>query len=139
MGYRFLYLPNAKVEHKSHGSDIKLAFYVELMTKNLLLSLTKNIPLYHLIKHSPELLYGQIYLVCAYGRPFSSIKGYISFILKMPKAIGKRRMMATEISLNNVEIDALLSKVKPSPAFLILLKIRIMGILGKFRNFRVSR
>ena len=44
LGYRYLYIPTAKVLHISHGSGIQNAEHVKLMVRNRLLLFVKNIP-----------------------------------------------------------------------------------------------
>ncbi len=80
LGYRYVYLPTAKVLHKSHGSGIPTALYVKLSTQNRLLIFTRNIPSALLFENALKLLYGQFYFFVAYKSPLNSLKGYGSFI-----------------------------------------------------------
>jgi GT2 family glycosyltransferase len=115
LGYRYLYLPKAKVIHKGHGSNIDFNLYVELITRNRLLLFVKNIPSSLLLRHAPKLLYGQIYFFAAYARPWASIRGYLSFCASLPKTIRKRARILSKVTMNLAEMDRLLGKNPPSP------------------------
>ncbi|MGB5720182.1 MAG: glycosyltransferase family 2 protein, partial [Woeseiaceae bacterium] len=75
MGYRYLYLPSAKVLHKSHGSNLPQAKYIELTMRNRLMLFAKNVPLSLLLRRAPKLIYGQWYFLVAQGRPLAAFKG----------------------------------------------------------------
>lgn len=134
MGYRYLYLPKAKVLHESHGSGIQFARYVELITRNRLLLFTKNIPSSLLLRHVPELLYGQLYFFCAYARPLSSFKGYLSFLAALPAAIRQKRAMKKEFCIDKPEIDVMLSRSAPIPPVSRLVRGHITGALRKLMS-----
>ena len=113
LGYRYLYLPKAKVLHKGHGAGLPHSRYVEMITRNRLMLFAKNMPARLLLRHAAKLLYGQIYFLTAYARPWSSIKGYMSFLVGLPGIMTKRRQTLKEISLSLDEIDKLLNRRAP--------------------------
>jgi GT2 family glycosyltransferase len=134
LGYRYLYLPKAKVLHKGHGASLPHSRYVEMITRNRLLLFAKNIPGRLLLRHAAKLLYGQIYFMAAYARPWSSIKGYLSFLVGIPSIMSKRRQMLKEISLNLDQIDLLLHRRVPSPSIGGLLSAYLSKVVGKTKN-----
>jgi GT2 family glycosyltransferase len=134
LGYRYLYFPKAKVLHKGHGSNIQLSRYVELVTRNRLLLFAKNIPSSLLLKHGAKLLYGQVYFLAAYARPWSSIKGYLSFIAWLPNTVRKRRRALNAMTMEPAEFDPLLGKDRPAPSLSALVSRYFCGLIGKERS-----
>ena len=124
LGYKYLYLPTAKVLHKGHGAALPHSRYVEMMTRNRLLLFAKNIPGKLLLRHAAQLLHGQLYFIIAYARPWSSLKGYLSFIVCLPGVFPKRRQIFRNTSLNPDQIEALLHNGAPCPS--------ASGLLGVF-------
>lgn len=131
LGYRYVYLPKAKVLHKGHGASLPQSRYVEMVTRNRLLMFTKNMPARMLLRHAPRLLYGQVFFMAAYARPWASIKGYLSFILELPHAMPKRRQMLRSTRLTFDEIDALLHKHAPHPPLRGLVSGYISRLVGR--------
>ena len=130
LGYRYLYLPKAKVLHKGHGAGLRHARYVEMITRNRLLLFAKNIPARLLLRHAAKLLYGQIYFMAAYARPWASIKGYLSFLAELPHILSKRRQMLSVTCLTSDEIDFLLHKRALNPSLrslVIRYRCRLIG------------
>ncbi len=136
LGYRYLYLPKAKVLHKGHGAGLQYSRYVEMMTRNRLMLFAKNIPMRLLVRHAAKLFYGQIYFLAAYARPWSSIKGYLSFLVGLPGTVSKRRHMLEEISLSLDQIDALLHSRAPCRSIGELLSGYVSKVVGKTRPAR---
>jgi GT2 family glycosyltransferase len=124
LGYRYLYLPAAKVLHKGHGAGLPHSRYVEMITRNRLLLFAKCIPVRLLLRHATKLLYGQIYFMLAYARPWSSIKGYLSFLAELPGIMPMRRQMLQQTLLTLDQINALLHQRPPSPP--------VRGLLGGY-------
>jgi len=116
LGYRYLYEPRARVQHKGHGSRIPRTNYVELMTRNRLLLFCKNVPLPVLLGHVPQILFGQIHFLIVYGRPWSSLKGYASFVTMLPAVFRKRREIARTMTLDRAAVPALLGNTSPQPS-----------------------
>lgn len=122
-GYRYLYLPAARVLHKGHGAGIPSARYVALATRNRLSLFIKNIPLAHLLHHGPKLLYGQFYFFIAQGHPLASLRGYGSFLLGLPELLQKRKQQMRWLRLENCEIHALLRSAYPEPSLRSCIKM----------------
>jgi GT2 family glycosyltransferase len=116
LGYRYLYEPRAQVQHKGHGSGILRTSYVELMTRNRLLLFCKNVPLALLLRQAPEILFGQIYFLLVYARPWSSLKGYASFMATLPAVCRKRREIARQMTIDRAAVSALLGNTPPQPS-----------------------
>ena len=115
LGYQYIYLPSATLLHKSHGSSIAPDLYIKLITRNRLLMLVKNVPFNLLIKNSWKIIYGQIYFFLVYGKPFVSLKGYLSFLRLLPQCLKKRKKMMPNIKISNDELNNLLHNEKPDP------------------------
>jgi GT2 family glycosyltransferase len=131
LGYRYLYLPKAKVLHKGHGASLPHSRYVELITRNRLLLFAKNIPARLLLRHAAKLLYGQIYFMVVYARPWSSMKGYLSFLAGLPDVMPKRRQMLKETALTMTQIDVLLHRRAPYPSLRGLVSGYISKLIGR--------
>lgn len=106
LGYKSIYLPEAVVWHKGHGSSIQKETYVTYMTRNRVLLFLKNIPLSLLLIKSPLIAAGQVWYFFAYKKPVASIKGYllclllIPHILKMHKFNRKKRKISLTHLMN---------------------------------------
>lgn len=131
LGYRYLYLPAAKVLHKGHGSGTQPGRYVALITRNRLLLFAKNGPASLLLRHAAKLVYGQIYFFAVYARPLSSIKGYWSFLTWLPATITKRRRTLNDATLDHAELDALLGRLHPIPSLSTLAKRYVSRLVGR--------
>lgn len=119
LGYKCMFVPNADVLHKGHGSNLPAGEYIRFVTRNRLMLLGKNIPLSLLVRHFHHLLIGQLDLLIQYRRPFASFIGYLSFLRQIPYVIHERRGILAKKVLSNQEIDQLLD---PSPEGVFLLR-----------------
>ena len=133
-GYRYLYLPTAKVLHKSHGTNIHLSRYVELITRNRLLLFTKNMPISLLIRYFPRLLYGQIYFFLAYARPLASLRGYGSFLYCLPAALRHRRVLQAGACMAPDQWKSWISTERPQPPLSALVTERVCRIYAGIRG-----
>ena len=131
-GYRYLYLPTARVLHKSHGASLPLPRYVELITRNRLLLFTKNVPTSLLLKHLPQLLYGQIYFFLAHARPLASLRGYLSFLRCLSGALRQRQALRTGATPDQWE--TWISNEPPQPPLGALMAGRMRRIYWKVRG-----
>ena len=131
LGYRYLYLPTARVLHKGHGSGLPQGRYVAIITRNRLLLFSKNMPSRLLLRHAAKLLYGQVYFMAAHARPWSSLKGYLSFLAELPDVMAKRRQMRKETRLTLDQIDALLHTRPPQPSLCGLAGRYVFKVLGR--------
>jgi GT2 family glycosyltransferase len=109
LGYRCLYTPTAEVLHQGHGSGLARSHYVYFMTRNRLALLIKNIPLALLLKHSRNLIYGQVYYFLVYKRPFHSLGGTLAFLLALPRILRQRRTIQKRKRVSNQALDTMLS------------------------------
>jgi len=110
LGYRCVFVANATVMHKGHGSNLPTGDYVRFMTRNRLMVLGKNIPFTLLVRHFHHLLIGQLALVIQYRRPFDSIIGYLSFLRQISHVLRERRRILALSRLSVQEIDQLLDR-----------------------------
>jgi GT2 family glycosyltransferase len=134
LGYRYLYLPKAKVLHKGHGASLPHSRYIEMITRNRLLLFAKSMPARLLLRHAAKLLYGQMYFMAAYTRPWSSIRGYLSFLACLPGIMPKRREILRKTSLSLDQIDALLHGRAPHPSMGTLLSGFMCKGIGKTKT-----
>jgi len=124
-GFRYIYVPSAKVLHKGHGSGVAGDYYVFLLTRNRLLVFLKNIPLRLLCIHSARILYGQLYFFIVYRRFLATLKGYCSFLMLFPHVLRERkRILANRQQVQNLS-GSLLKKEfgEPSLCELIFRKL----------------
>jgi GT2 family glycosyltransferase len=115
LGYSYHFEPSAQVLHKGQGSSLPRPDYVRLVTCNRLTLFAKNVPLRLLIKHFPQLAYGQLYFLIAYRHPLHSLAGYARFLLQLPQTSKQRRRIARSRRITPGQIDSLLSLRHPEP------------------------
>ncbi len=130
MGYRYHYLPSAKVLHKGHGSEIHHNRYVELVTCNRLLLFAKNIPASLLLRHAARIVFGQFYFFVIYRRPLASLRGYLCFFAQLPNTLKKRKQVLENSVISTAELDRLLGRDSPRPTLFYLIKRWLSGLLG---------
>jgi GT2 family glycosyltransferase len=138
MGYRYLYLPSAKVLHQGHGSNLPFHRYVEWITRNRLMLFAKNIPASLLLRHAAKLLYGQVYFFVAYGRPWPSLKGYVLFLAALADVLKKRRQILPTIKIDRAELEALLGHDPPMPPLTSIAKRSLSRLLRGKRSVASS-
>jgi GT2 family glycosyltransferase len=124
-GYRYLYAPTANVWHQWSGSRIPRPRYVYLCTRNRLALLLKNIPWWLLLKHSPTLLYGQLYFLLVYKKPFYSLAGMISFTIALPRLLRQRWVIQKRKTISNKVLEAMLSTELGEPALTEIIKAKL--------------
>jgi GT2 family glycosyltransferase len=125
LGYRYLFEPAAVVLHKGHGSTIPRADYVRLMTRNRIMLFAKNVPLTLLLKHLPQLLYGQLYFLIAYRKPLHSVAGYASLFPCIPHILRERRRILQSRRLSATDLERLLSTEMSEPPLRELFRHRL--------------
>lgn len=107
-GYRCIFVPDAEVLHKGHGSALPSGDYVRLITRNRLILFGKNIPFSLLMRHLDHLLVGQLTVFFQYRHPLASLIGYTSFLPEIPHVIRERHRILGRKTLKDEEIDKLL-------------------------------
>lgn len=112
-GYRCLFVPDAIIIHKGHGSGIIKTKYIMFMTRNRLLLFLNNIPFPLLVKNLHIFIAGQIWYIIAYRNLFASCAGYYSFICMLPSVIYDRRRRRGKQLLSHEQIQSLLTFDKP--------------------------
>lgn len=125
LGYRYLYVPEAQILHQSHGAGIARSRYVYLMTRNRLAVLLKNIPWTLLLKHSPRLMYGQVYFFLVYKRPFDALAGIFSFMVSLPGILRQRQLIQKRKRISNEALETMLSDDLGEPTLSDILKTRL--------------
>jgi hypothetical protein len=116
------------VLHKGHGSRLPRADYVRLMTRNRLMLFVKNLPLSLLLKHLPQLLYGQLYFLVAYRRPGASLAGYAALLACIPHIWRERRRALASRRIGDAEIEQLLTARMREPPLRVLFRNRLRGL-----------
>ena len=124
-GYRYLYVPEAKILHQWSGARIPRPQYVYLCTRNRLTLIAKNIPDSMLIKHFLTLLYGQFYFFVVYKMPLESIKGGISFLRDLPHILRQRRTIQTRKTISSASLDTMLSQDLFEPSLKEIINNRV--------------
>lgn len=103
------------------------------MTRNRLLLFCKNVPLSILLRHAPKLIYGQLYFLIAYAHPWSSLRGYASFLVALPALRHRRRSAIEGLSADRINAAlAMIGDAPPTPPLGSL-------IAGRFRKLFGSR
>lgn len=125
LGYRYLYVPTARVLHQGHGSGIVGARYVFLMTRNRLMTILKNVPARLLVRHLHQLLYGQLHYLLLYRRPLASIRGYLALLALVPHILRARRTVLGSLSGKGAFPDSLLSSDLGEPSLATILRRRL--------------
>jgi hypothetical protein len=125
VGYRCLYVPGAQVLHQWRGAGIPRPKYVYLATRNRLALLFKNIPWSLLFKHSPTLLYGQLYFFLAYKKPVYSLAGIFAFLRAWPRLLRQRRAIQKRKHISNQALEALLISQLGEPGLTEIIKNRL--------------
>jgi len=113
-GYRCLYVPNAVIMHKGHGSGIHKKTYIIHMTRNRLLLFLKNIPFSLLVRNALILITGQIWYIAVYHSFFASLIGYYLFIGMLPSVILEHRMLIKKRHLSIKQIQSLITIKNPN-------------------------
>ena len=123
LGYHYELESKSVVYHQGHGSQMNRDLYLKLITQNRLLIFLKNIPLKLLLKNVGRIIYGQIYFLVANGKFIPVLRGYISFLTKIPHGLRMRRKYQPRITLSDKVIYNLLSDESPGDIFAHIKKI----------------
>jgi hypothetical protein len=115
------------VLHKGQGSALPRVDYVRLVTRNRILLFAKSMPLSLLLKHLPQLLYGQLYFLIVYRRPGASLAGYLSLVRCIPHIVRERRRLRAARRIDIAELDRLLTIRMREPPLRVLLRRRLRG------------
>jgi GT2 family glycosyltransferase len=125
LGYRYLYVPTAKVLHQWSGSRIPRPKYVYLCTRNRLALLIKNIPWPLLLKHSPTLLYGQLYFFLVYKKPFYSLAGLISILTALPQFLQQRQIIQRRKKISNKVLENMILSELGEPSLGEIMRVKM--------------
>lgn len=125
LGYHYVFEPSAQVLHKGHGTGLPRADYVRLMTRNRLMLFAKNLPLSLLLKHLPQLLYGQLYFVIAYRKPGASLAGYASLLACIPHIRRERRWALASCRIDPAKLEQMLTTRMREPRLRVLFRNRL--------------
>ena len=127
LGFRYVFEPAAEVLHKGQGSALPRGDYVRLVTRNRILLFAKSMPLSLLLKHLPQLLYGQVYFLIVYRRPAASLAGYLSLVACLAHIVRERRRLRAARRIDSAELDRLLTRGMREPPLRMLLRRRLRG------------
>jgi GT2 family glycosyltransferase len=125
LGYRYLYVPTAKVLHQWSGARIPRPKYVYFCTRNRLALLLKNIPWQLLLKHSHTLLYGQLYFFIVYKKPFYSLAGIAAFLTALPRILRQRRRIQRRKKISNHALNTMISDDLYEPSLKNVIKNKL--------------
>ncbi len=124
LGYQCWYVPSARVLHQWGGAGIPRPRYVYFSTRNRLTLLLKNIPWPLLLKHSPRLLYGQLYFFLVYKKPFYALAGMAAFLVALPRILRQRWAIQQQRKIPNRAVEALLTDRLGEPGLVDIIKGR---------------
>ncbi|HNQ29249.1 MAG TPA: glycosyltransferase family 2 protein [Methanolinea sp.] len=110
LGFTCIFVPSARVLHKSHGSAMPSGAYVYHVTKNRVMLLLKNIPSILLAQNARTLISGQILTLRINKNPSSSIRAYLYIVFLLPKILHDRRCFLPRVVLSIDAINTLLRK-----------------------------
>jgi GT2 family glycosyltransferase len=110
LGFTCIFVPSARVLHKSHGSAMPSGAYVYHVTKNRVMLLLKNIPSILLAQNARTLISGQILTFRINKNPSSSIRAYLYIVFLLPKILHDRRCFLPRVVLSIDAINTLLRK-----------------------------
>ena len=127
MGFRYLYAPAATVLHHGHGSGMPGARYVRLTTRNRLALFIRHIPGRLLLRHLPQLLYGQWFFLVCNRRPWATLCGYAMLIRDGFHLRRQRAEFRNRCVLTPQEIDHLLKPCMKAPGLLRALWLKLEG------------
>jgi hypothetical protein len=97
------------------------------MTRNRLLTLAKSLPVPLLARHARRLLWGQIYFLVAYRRPWASMLGGLDFLFAGRHLWRERRAFRGLRRLSSSAIDRLLDRDLNEPPLRALLSRKLSG------------
>jgi GT2 family glycosyltransferase len=113
-GYRCVYVPTARVYHKTNASIGTYSHtYVYHGQRNLELVYLKNMPLPLLLKYLPvHLLYNLLALAffAGHGRLWSFLQAKGSALRHLPSTLRKRRAIQSQRAISNRQLDELLTR-----------------------------
>lgn len=127
LGYRYQYVPSARLLHQGHGSGLPTARYVRLATANRWRVFFKNMPADLLLRHAGSLLYGQFYFMACQRRPLAALAGVYDFLRTLPATLHARHALAGKRALSIEEIDRLLARRMQARGLLALARARLRG------------
>lgn len=106
-GFSCVYVPNAKVRHKGHGSNMPKGRYARLIARNRLMLLYKNLPTNILKQNLPQMLLGTFLLLAAHRRPFHTLAGFWDFFRTLPELKKQREFILKRTRISESEINGL--------------------------------
>lgn len=104
--------------------------YVELITRNRLMLLAKNVPARLPLRHAAKILSGQAYCFADCARPWASLKGYASLVARLPD-IGRKRRAVGQMAIAGIDLGTMLIANPPSPSLSSLMDRRLAGLAKK--------
>lgn len=127
LGYRYLYVPSARILHHGHGSGMPGPRYVRWTTRNRLALFIKHIPGRLLLRHAHQLLYGQWFFLVCHRRPWSTWCGYVDVMRDWKHLQQQRRDIKARRRLSVAACDQLLKPRMQAPGLLRAAWRRVTG------------
>ncbi|MEA3467342.1 MAG: glycosyltransferase family 2 protein [Thermodesulfobacteriota bacterium] len=124
-GYKYIYVPTARVLHEGHSAGVVGSYYAYLMTRNRLMTLLKNIPCRLLFRNLHQILYGQVYFFLVYRKPFASLRGYFSLLCQLPHILRSRSDILKKKQDIRQLSDSLLSSELGEPSLMAMVKRKL--------------
>lgn len=115
LGYRYQFVPGARILHQGHGSGLPSQRYVRLSTANRWRVLLKNIPARLLGRHAFSLLYGQFYFLACQRRPIAAVAGGLDLLRALPAILRARKELSRRRRINPTDAEAWLAPRMQAP------------------------
>lgn len=115
LGYRYRYVPSARILHHGHGSGMPGPRYVRWTTRNRLALFIKHIPGRLLLRHAHHLLYGQWFFLVCHRRPWSTCGGYLDVLRDWKLLRQQRRDLLARRRISDQEVNSLLKPRMKAP------------------------
>lgn len=125
LGHRYVFEPRAEVLHKGQGTALRRADYVRLITRNRLMLFAKSMPAALLLKHLPQLIYGQLYFAIVFRHPLASLAGYVSFFRSLGHVRRERRRLRDTRRIDPASLERALTTKLHEPPLRLLIRRRL--------------
>jgi len=111
--YRCLYVPDAKITHIGHGSNVTRESYIFYTARNRIMVFLKNIPLSLLLFKTPSLFYGWLFFWIAHRGHLLHLRGSLAILKHLPHILNERKKIRNLSRLSTKQIRHLITNEWP--------------------------